>query len=153
MKADSEGRWKEEEKISRLSHTLSSFFQVDICGSDSAEEMDQKHSKFGAKPKWCAHADRPIPCGEDPSASSIPPWRGPVSHSGGSPKTTVEGLSEQPRCGVKQQYEALLRKHAIEHTKLMEEYEEMNAAGNGKMKTSRRKRKDGRRRLRRSFFS
>ena len=34
----------------------------------------------------------------------------------------------------------------------MEEYEDMKAAGDGNMKTSRRKRKDGRRRLRRSFL-
>ena len=31
MKADSEGRWKKKEEISRPSHSLSSSFQVDIC--------------------------------------------------------------------------------------------------------------------------
>ena len=37
---------------------------------------------------------------------------------------TVEELSE-PRSGAKQQYEALLKKHAIEYTMLMNEYDEM----------------------------
>ena len=121
MRADSEGRWKGEKKISRLSHSLPSSFQVDICDSDSAEEMDQMHSKLGAKPKW---------------------W----------PQRQSRDCQNSQDAGVKQQYEALLRKHAIEYTKLMEEYEEMKAAGDGKMKTSRRKRKDRRRRLRRSFL-
>ena len=64
--------------------------------------------------------------------------RGEISHSGGSrlwritTTKTVEGLSEQPKCGVKQQFEALLKKHAIEYTKLMKEYEDMKAAGNEK---------------------
>ena len=42
MKDDFEGRWKkEEEEISRLSHSLPSSVHVDISDSDSAEEMSQ----------------------------------------------------------------------------------------------------------------
>ena len=93
--------------------------------------MDQGHSELGAKPKWCAHADCPCPHGEDPCASSIPPWSDPSLWQVTTTKT-VEGLPVQPGCGVKQQYEALLRSHAIEYTKLMKEYEEMKASGNEK---------------------
>ena len=93
--------------------------------------MDQRHSNLGAKPKWCAHADWPCPLGEDPSASSIPPWRDQSLWRITTTKT-VEGLPVQPRCRIKQQYEALLRRHAIEYTKLMKEYEEMKASGNEK---------------------
>ena len=98
MKADSEGRWKGEEKISRLSHSLPSSLQIDIGDSDSAEEI--KHSKLGAKPKWWAHADRPCTSGEESSTTTIhrrgisarlakiplrrPLHRGGISHSGES---------------------------------------------------------------------
>ena len=45
-------------------------------------------------------------------------------------------MSEQPSSGAKQtlenQHEALLKKHAMEYTKLMKEFEEMKASGNGK---------------------
>ena len=112
MKADSEGRWKGEEKISGLSQSLPSSLQIDICNSDSAEEMDQRHSTLGAKPKWCAHADRPCTSGEESSTTTI--HHGGISHSGESlQQRQSRGLSEQPRCGVKQQYEALLGKHTI----------------------------------------
>ena len=118
MKADSEGRWKKKEEISRPSHSLSSSFQEDIFDSDSAEEMDQKHSKLGAKPNSCAHADWPKMSGDESFTTTMPPWR---DHTLWRITTTrtVEGLSEQPRCGVMQQYEALLNKHAIEYTKLI----------------------------------
>ena len=47
MKDDFEGRWKkEEEEISRLSHSLSSSVLVDISDSGTAEEMNQKHYKL-----------------------------------------------------------------------------------------------------------
>ena len=73
---DSEGRWKKaEEKISILSHSLSSSFQVDISHSGFAEEMEQKHSKLGAKPEWSAHADWPCMSGDGSSTTPIPPWR------------------------------------------------------------------------------
>ena len=63
MEADSEGRRKREEKISRLSNSSSTSHQVEIY-SDYAEEtsrptrvcdscsarMDQRHSKLGANP-------------------------------------------------------------------------------------------------------
>ena len=64
---------------------------------------------------------------------------------------TVERLSEQPTYRVKQQYEALLKKHAIEYTELVKEYENWKAAGNEKMKNLRQMRKDGRRHLKKSF--
>ena len=91
----------------------------------------KKHSKFGAIPKWGAHFDWPSMRGDETSTTTIPPWR----HQSlwriiGT--RTVEGLSEQPRCEVKQLYEALLKKHVIECTMLMKEFEEMKAAGNGK---------------------
>ena len=124
-------RKKEEEKISRLSHSLSSSDHVDTCDSDSAEEMDQKHSKLGATPKWCAHADWPIQWSEDSPTWTIPPWRDQSLWRITTTKT-VEGLSEQPKCGVKQQCEAPLRKHTIEYAKLMKEYEDMKAARSGK---------------------
>ena len=92
MKADSEGRWKK-------SHSLSSSFHVDICDSDFAEEMDQKHSKLGAKPNWCAHADWPKMSGDESSTTTMPPLR---DHTLWRITTTrtVEGLSEQSRCGA-----------------------------------------------------
>ena len=40
--------------------------------------------------------------------------------------------TKQPNFRVKQQYEALLKKHALEYTKSAGEYEEITAAGNGK---------------------
>ena len=50
MKDDFEGRWKkEEEEISRLSHSLSSSVHVDISDSGSAEELSQKHYKMGGQ--------------------------------------------------------------------------------------------------------
>ena len=75
MKADSEGRWKKKEEISRPSHSLSSSFQEDIFDSDSAEEMDQKHRKLGAKPNWCAHADWPNMSGDESFTTTVPPLR------------------------------------------------------------------------------
>ena len=45
---------------------------------------------------------------------------------------TVERLSEQPKYRVKQQFEALLKKHAIEYTELVKEYENWKTAGNEK---------------------
>ena len=51
MKDDFQGRWKkEEEEISRLSHSLLSSVHVDISDSGSAEEMSQKHYKLGSNP-------------------------------------------------------------------------------------------------------
>ena len=90
----------------------------------TAEEMDQKHSKLGAKPNWSAHADWPNMSGDESFTTTMPPLR---DHTLWRITTTrtVEGLSEQPRCGVMQQYEALLKKHAIEYTKLISEYVEM----------------------------
>ena len=110
MKAYSEGRWKGEEKISRLSQSLPSPFQVDIGDSDSAEEtlnptsfcdscsakMVQRHSKLGAKPKWSAHADRSNLSGEESGISTIPPWRS-QSLWVITTTETVEGLSDQPK--------------------------------------------------------
>ena len=104
--------------------------QASICDSCSAR-MDQRHSKLGVKPKWNAHADWSDMSGDESSASTIPPWR-KQSLWRITTTETVEGLSEQPKCGVKQQYEALLKKHAIEYTKLIKEYENMEAAGNEK---------------------
>ena len=92
MEADSEGRWKRKEKISRLSNSSSTSHQVEIY-SDSAEEtsrptsvcdscsarMDQWHSKLGAKPKWSAHADWSNLSGEESAASTIPPWSNSVT--------------------------------------------------------------------------
>ena len=113
MKADSEGRWKKKEEISRPSHSLSSSFQEDIFDSDSAEEMDQKHSKLGAKPNWCAHADWPNMSGDESFTTTMPPWRDHTLW-----RITTTRTVEGPTCGVMQQYEALLKKHAIEYTKL-----------------------------------
>ena len=78
-----------------------------------------------------AHVDWPSMRGDESSTTTIPPWR----HQSlwriiGT--RTVEGLSEQPRCEVKQLHDALLKKHAIECTMLMKEFEDMKAAGNGK---------------------
>ena len=139
MKEDVEGRWKkDEEKIPRRSHSSSSSFQADSSDSGSAEEMDQKHCKLGAKPKWSAHADWSAYAdwSDDSFATPIPPWRNKSIWRITATKT-VEGLmSEQPRSGVTQtlenQHEALLKKHAMEFSKLMKEFEEMKASGNGK---------------------
>ena len=60
------------------------------------------------------------------AASILPPWRDQSLWRITTTKT-VEGLSGQPKCGAKQQYEDLLKKHAIEYTKLMKEYEDMKA--------------------------
>ena len=50
MKDDFEGRWKkEEEEISRLSHSLSSSVHVDITDSGSVVEMSQKALQIGCK--------------------------------------------------------------------------------------------------------
>ena len=157
MNEDVEGRWKkDEEEISRRSHSLSSSFQVDISDSGSAEEMDQKHCKLGAKHKWSAHADWSAKSdwSDDSSTTPIPPWRNKSLWR--ITTQTVEGLSEQPSSGGKQtfenQHEALLKKHAMEFSKLMKECEETKASGNGRMKNMRKKRKDGRKRLKRSFL-
>ena len=129
VKDDVEGTWKkEEEEISRLSHSLSSSVHVDISDSGSAEEMSQKHYKLGAKPKWSAHADWPN-MSEESSATPIPPWRDKLLWRITTTKT-VEGLmSEQPSRGVKQNfegfYEALSRNHAMEYARLIKEYEEV----------------------------
>ena len=51
MIGDFEGIWKkEEEEISRLSHSLSSSVHVDISDSGSAEDMSQEHYKLGPIP-------------------------------------------------------------------------------------------------------
>ena len=52
LKEDIEGRWKkEEEKISRLSHSLSSSFHVDFFFNlGLVEEMSQKHNKLVRNP-------------------------------------------------------------------------------------------------------
>ena len=92
--------------------------------------MDQKHSKLGAKPKWSAHADWPSMSGDGSSTTTFPPWRD-QSLWRITTTRTVDRLSEQPNRGVKQQYEALLKKHATEYTKWMKEYEEMKGSGNG----------------------
>ena len=42
------------------------------------------------------------------------------------------GTGTTAKYGVKQQYEALLKKHAIEYTKLMKDFEDWKAAGNEK---------------------
>ena len=86
--------------------------------------MDQKHSKLGAKPNWCVHAVWPNMSGDESSTTTMPPWRD-QSPWWITTTRTVEGLSAQQRCGVMQQYEALLKKHAIEYTKLIKEYVEM----------------------------
>ena len=118
MDEDFAGRWKKEEKILRLSRSLSSSFQVDISDPSSAEEMGQKHSKLGAKPKLCAHDDWPSMSGGEFFTTTVPPWRNQSPWRITTTKA-VGGLSDQPKCGVKQQYEALVKKHAVEHTKLM----------------------------------
>ena len=107
MKEDFEGRWKkEEEEISRLSHSLTSSVHVDISDSGSAEEMNQKHYKLGAKPKLSAHIAWPN-MSEESSATPIPPWRDKSLWRITTTKT-VEGLmSEQPNRGVKQKFEGL----------------------------------------------
>ena len=95
---------------------------VDISDSGSAEKMSQKHYKWGAKPKWSANVDWPN-MSEDSSATPIPPWRDKSLWRITTTKT-VEGLmSEQPSRGVKQKfeglYDALSRKHAVEHARLI----------------------------------
>ena len=51
MKEDIQGRWKkEEEKISRLPHPLSSSSHVDILNLGRVEEMSQKHNKLVRNP-------------------------------------------------------------------------------------------------------
>ena len=91
--------------------------------------MDQRHSKLGVNPKWSANADWSNQSGDE--ISTIPSWRNQSSWRITTTKT-VERLSEQPKYRVKQQYEALLKKHAIEYTKLMKEVEDWKAAGNEK---------------------
>ena len=140
MKTDTGDRWKREEKTSTLSHSLSSSFQVVICDSDSAEEMNQKHFKLGTKPKWSAYADWSAfanwsNLSENSSATPISPWRDKSLWRITTTKT-VEGLmSEQPSRGVTQkfesQYEPLAKKHAMEYSKLIKEFEEMKTSVSG----------------------
>ena len=162
MEDDFEGRWKWKGHISILSTSSSTSRQVDMF-SDSAEEtphptgycdsclarMDQRHSKLGAKPKWCAHADWSTQSGDE--ASTIPPWRNQSLWLITTTKT-VEGLADQPKYEVKQHHETLLKKHAIEYTKLIKEYGDWKVAGNEKNKEFEAKRKDGRIRLKKFFF-
>ena len=56
-------------------------------------------SKLSAKPNWCAHADWPKMSGDESSTTTMPPLR---DHTLWRITTTrtVEGLSEQPRCGA-----------------------------------------------------
>ena len=106
---------------------------------------------LGAKLKWRAHTDWSNPSGDESAASTVPHWRNQSLWRITTTKT-VEGLSDQPKCGVKQQYEALLETHAIEYTKLMKEYEDWKAACNEKCVELVQKREDGRRRLKISFL-
>ena len=146
MVDDFEDRWKREEKDTRLSNSSSTSRQVD-SSSDSAGEtpflldfcdsclakMDQSHSKLEAQPKWSAHVEWSNPSGEESAASILLPWRDQSLWRITTTKT-IEGLSGQPECGAKQHYEALLKKHAIEYTKLMREYEDMKAKEHEDMK-------------------
>ena len=73
----------------------------------------------------------PSTSGDDSFTTIIALWRD-QSLWRISTTRTVEGLSDQPKCGVKQQYEAPVKKHAVEYIKLVEEYEEVEAQGSGK---------------------
>ena len=95
--------------------------------------MDQSHSKLETKPMWSAHAELSNPSGEESAASILPSWRDQSLWRITTTKT-VERLSGEPKCGVKQHYEAFLKKHAIEYTKLMREYDDMKAKEHEDMK-------------------
>ena len=103
--------------------------------------MDPRHSKLDAKPRWSVHADWSNMSDDESSTSTIPPWRN-QSLCRITTTKTFEGLSEQPKCGVKKQYESLVKKHAIEYTELMKECEDVKAAGNEKNEELARRKED-----------
>ena len=118
-------------------------------GDSYSARMDQRHSKLRYKSKWSAHADWSNQSGDESAASTIPPWRN-QSLWRITTTRTVEGLSEQRSQAAN---EVLLKKHASEYTKLMwKNTRTWRLQGMGRMKNLRQKRKDGRRRLRRSFL-
>ena len=145
MKEDCEGGSKrktkdEEDEVARFSHSLSSSVLAGISGPCSVEEMtSQKHFKPGAKPKWSAHADWSAYewsiMIDESSTTPVPPSRDKSLWRITTTKTVEALMSEQSSRGVKQnfesQYQAPLKKHAVEYTKLMKKYEEMTASENG----------------------
>ena len=123
---------EEEREDLKTFKSSSTSRQVDIL-SDSAEEtpypsdfsdpclakMDQKHSKLGVKTQVERHV---VSERRRIAALILPPWRD-RSFCGITTTKTFEGLLGQANCGPQKQHKALLKKHAIECTKLMKEYE------------------------------